>query len=64
MSYQDNLCMFRALANSLYGSVKLQHKTMELMQIILSETKRDDGTIPGEHEDGILVLEALVGGNI
>ena len=30
--YQDNLCMFRALAYDLYGSVELQNKTIELMR--------------------------------
>ena len=56
--------MFRALANDLYGSVQLQHKTMELMQMFLSATRRDDETFPGIHEDDIPVLEALVDRNI
>ena len=62
--YEDNLCMFRALAYDLYGSVQLQRKTMELMQMFLSATRRDDSTFPGIHEDDILVLEALVDRNI
>ena len=62
--YQDNLCMFRALAYDLYGSVHLQQKTMELMQMFLSATRRDDETFPGIHEDDIPVLEALVDRNI
>ena len=61
--YQDNLCMFRALVYDLYGSVQLQHKTMELMQMFLSATRRD-ATFPGIHEDDIPVLEALVDRNI
>ena len=56
--------MFRALAYDLYGSVELQHKTMELVQMFLSATRRDDETFPGIHEDDIPVLEALVDRNI
>ena len=56
--------MFRALAYDLYSSDELQHKTMELMQMFLSATRRDDETFPGIHEDNIPVLEALVDRNI
>ena len=62
--YQDNLCMFRALAYELHGSNELQQNTMELMQMFLSATRRDDETFPGIHEDDIPVLEALVDRNI
>ena len=62
--YQDNLCMFRALAYELYGSNEIQQNTMELMQMFLSATRRDDETFPGIHEDDIPVLEALVDRNI
>ena len=62
--YQDNLFVFRALSYDLYGRVQLQQKTMELMQMFLTATRRDDETFPGIHEDDILVLEALVDRNI
>ena len=62
--YQDNLCMFRALAYELHGSNELQQNTMELMQMFLSATRRDDETFPGIHEDDIPVLENLVDRNI
>ena len=62
--YQDNLCMFRALAYELHGSNELQQNTMELMQMFLSATRRDDESFPGIHEDDIPVLEALVDRNI
>ena len=62
--YQDNLCMFRALAYNLYGSDELQIKTMELMQMFLSATRRDDETFPGIHEDDIPVLEEITDRNI
>ena len=56
--------MSRALAYDLYVSDELQHKRMELMQMILSATRRDDETFSGIHEDDIPVLEALVDRNI
>ena len=62
--YEDNLCMFRALAYELHGSKELQQNTMELMQMFLSATRRDDETFPGIHENDIPVLEALVDRNI
>ena len=62
--YQDKLCMFRALAYDLYGSVELQHRTMELMHMFLSATRRDDETFPGLHEDDIPVLESPVDRNL
>ena len=62
--YQDNLCMFRALAYELHGSNELQQNTLELMQMFLSATRRDGETFPGIHEDDIPVLEALVDRNI
>ena len=62
--YQDNLCMFRALAYDLHRSNELQQNTMELMQMFLSATRRDDQTFPGIQEDDIPVLEALVDRNI
>ena len=62
--YHDNLCMFRALAYDLYGSDELQNKTMELMQMFLSATRRDDETFPGIHEDDIPVLEEITDRNI
>ena len=62
--YEDNLCMFRALAYDLYGSDELQNKTMEMMQMFLSATKRDDETFPGIHEDDIPVLEEITDRNI
>ena len=62
--YQDNLCMFRALAYELHGSNDLQQNTISLMQTFLSATRRDGETFPGIHEDDIPVLEALVDRNI
>ena len=56
--------MFRALAYELHGSKELQQNTMELMQMFLSATRRDDETFPGIHENDIPVLEALVDRNI
>ena len=62
--HQDNLCMFRALAYELHGNNELQQNTMELMQMFLSATRRDDETFPGIHENDIPVLEAQVDRNI
>ena len=58
------MCMFRALAYDLYGSVELQNKTMELRQMFLSATRRDDETFPGIHEDDIPALEEITDRNI
>ena len=62
--YQDNLCMFRALAYDLYGSDELQQNTLKLMQSSLSATRRGDETFPGIHEDHIPVLEEITDRNI
>ena len=62
--YQDNLCMFRSLAYELYGSNELQQKTMELMRMFLSATRRNDETFQGIHEDDIPILEVLIDRNI
>ena len=56
--------MFRALAYDLYGSVGLQNKTMELMHMFLSATRKDDETFPGIHKDDIPVLEQITDRNI
>ena len=56
--------MFRALAYELHGSNELQQNTMELKQMFLSATRRNDETFQGIHEDDIPVLEALVDRNI
>ena len=63
-TYQDNLCMFRALAYDLYGSDELHQNTLKLMQSFLSATRRDDETFPGIHEDDISVLEEITDRNI
>ena len=56
--------MFRAIAYDLYCSDELQNKTMELMQMFLSATRRDGEKFPGVHEDDIPFLEELTDRNI
>ena len=62
--YQDNLCMFRALAYELNGSVNLQQNTEKLTQMFLSATGKDGESFPGVHEDDIPFLEELNDRNI
>ena len=62
--YQDNLCMFRALAYELIGSINLQQNTEKLTQMFLSATGKDGESFPGVHEDDILFLEELTDRNI
>ena len=57
--YQDNLCMFRALAYEINGSVDLQQNTEKLTQMFLSATRKDGKSFPGVHEDDIPILEDL-----
>ena len=64
--YQDNLCMFRALAYELNGSVDLQQNTDKLTQtqMFLSATRKDGKSFLGVHEDDIQFLEELTDQNI
>ena len=62
--YQDNLCMFRALAYELNGSVNLQQNTEKLTQMFLSATGKDGESFPGIHEDDIPFFEELTDRNI
>ena len=58
-TYQENLCMIRALTYEINGSDKLQQNTLKLIQSFLSATRRDDETFPGIHEDDIPELEEI-----
>ena len=62
--YQDNLCMFCALAYELNGSVDLQQNTDKLTQMFLSATRKDGKSFQGVHEDDIHILEELTDRNI
>ena len=56
--YQDKLCMFRALAYKINGSVDLKQNIEIMTQMFFSATRKE-ACFPGVHEDDIPILEEL-----
>ena len=63
--YNDNLCLFSALALHLHGNKKLEEKTSEIFKLFLNNSEeRDLSKFPGVHMTDIPKMEDLLQPNI
>ena len=63
--YNDNLCLFRALALHLHGNERLEEKTSKLFNLFLvNSTNPDPSKFQGAGMDDIPSVEDMVGNNI
>ena len=63
-SFDDNLCMFRAVAYHLHGVVDLKEKSVELFKKFIGVTKQSENNFPGVDTNQTHYLEKITEDNI
>ena len=62
--YNDNLCLFRALALHLHGNEKLEEETSKIFNLFLNNSEQDVSKFQGVHSKDIPKVEELLQLNI
>ena len=59
--YNDNLCLFRALAVHLHGTNSLETSTSKIFNVFLEKSGRDPKQCRGVSMDNLPIVEDVVG---
>ena len=62
--FDDNLCMFRAVAYHLHGVVDFKEKSVEFFKKFIGVTKQSENNFPGVDTNQIHHLEKITENNI